>query len=352
MTDVTKITNFFRFRRILIPVLIGLGITAFLIVREIDFSTFEKINWAPVSFFWLFLAILMLVLRDLGYILRIRLLTNNFLSWRKCFDVIMLWEFASAISPSIVGGSAIAVLIINKEKIPLGRSTAIVMATVMLDELFYIITVPLILGIVMFSGYNVFSEHDFILFGSKVHSFYVFLFGYTFMLTLTLIIIYAIFINPRAVKYFIVSVFKIRWLRKWRYNAMLTGNDLVITSAEMKGKSFYFWLKVFFVTVLSWTARFWIVNFLILAFMPVDSHLHIYAKQLIMWVIMLVSPTPGASGIAEFIFIDFLGVFIIAGFAPVLAVMWRLLSFYIYLIVGSIILPTWIKRVFAKEKKF
>ena len=32
------------------------------------------------------------------------------------------------------------------------------------------------------------------------------------------------------------------------------------------------------------------------------EHMLIYARQLVMWVIMLISPTPGSAGIAEFAF--------------------------------------------------
>ena len=35
------------------------------------------------------------------------------------------------------------------------------------------------------------------------------------------------------------------------------------------------------------------------AFFPVSDHLLLYARQLIMWVILLISPTPGGSGIAD-----------------------------------------------------
>ena len=59
----------------------------------------------------------MVVIRDLGYMYRIRVLTDKYLSWRKSFDVIMLWEFASALTPSVVGGSGIAIFILNREKI-------------------------------------------------------------------------------------------------------------------------------------------------------------------------------------------------------------------------------------------
>ena len=70
---------------------------------------------------------------------RIRLLTDKVINWRKSFDVIMLWEFTSAISPSIVGGTAVALFIINKEGVNTGKSTSIVLITALLDELFYVV---------------------------------------------------------------------------------------------------------------------------------------------------------------------------------------------------------------------
>jgi len=289
----------------------------------------------------------MVVCRDLGYILRLRLLTNKELSWRKSFQVIMIWEFASALTPSVVGGSAVAMFIINKEKIPLGRASAIVMITALLDELFYLITVPLIM--IFVTDFSFFYNNSYVIFGTTFSGFGLFLIGYGFMLFLTLFISYAVFINPRKIKAFLVRVFKFRWIRKWRYGALTTGNDLINTSKELKGKTYQFWLKGFAYTFLSWTARFLLVNFLILAFMPVESHFQIYATQMVMWVIMLISPTPGGSGFAEYLFSDFLKVFLVSGLAPILAVIWRILSYYLYIIIGSIVLPVWLQRVRKKD---
>ena len=78
----------------------------------------------------------MMACRDLAYMYRIRVLTDNEISWRNSFDTIMLWEFASAISPSIVGGSGVAIYIVNKEGVKIGRSTAVVMVSALLDEPF------------------------------------------------------------------------------------------------------------------------------------------------------------------------------------------------------------------------
>lgn len=81
--------------------------------------------------------------------------------------------------------------------------------------------------------------------------------------------------------------------------------------------------------------------------LPAD-HFLIYARQLVMWVILLISPTPGGSGIAEFAFSGFLEEFSPDGLAGIQATLWRLFSYYPYLIVGSIVLPVWLRRIFKQ----
>ena len=56
----------------------------------------------------------MMALRDIGYMLRLRILAEKGLSWKKCFNIIMLWEFASTILPSAVGGTTVAAFFIYK----------------------------------------------------------------------------------------------------------------------------------------------------------------------------------------------------------------------------------------------
>jgi glycosyltransferase 2 family protein len=81
----------------------------------------------------------MMVFRDLAYMVRIRMLTNRQLSWKQSMNVILVWEFASALTPGVVGGSAVAMFILQREKIALGKSTAIVLVTAILDNFFYIL---------------------------------------------------------------------------------------------------------------------------------------------------------------------------------------------------------------------
>ena len=113
-------------------------------IKQRASDALKQLEWTRSSFMWIFIAVIFMVGRDLFYMIRIRVLTRKKLSWKSSFHVIMLWEFASALSPGVVGGAAVAMFILNREKIPLGRSTAIVFITTMMDNLFYVLLIPLV----------------------------------------------------------------------------------------------------------------------------------------------------------------------------------------------------------------
>jgi len=349
MTENPKALQLFSPTRIFLTIIIGLAVATYLVSKSFKAEYFESIEWTWSSTFWILVAIMMMAVRDLSYMLRIRILTDYKISWRNSFDVIMLWEFASAITPSVVGGSGVAIYIVNKEGINLGRSTAVVLSSALLDELFYILMVPtLILLVGVTDLFPIQMEKE--IFGVVLGTKGIFVVGYLFILVLTLGISYAIFFRPRGFKWILLRVFNLSFLKKWRFKAAETGDEIILTSKELKGKPFSFWLKAFIATFFSWTARYWVVNFLILAFVLVDQHLLIYARQLVMWVIMLISPTPGGAGVAEIAFSGFLKDFIPIGLAAALALLWRLVSYYPYLFIGAIILPRWVKRTHSEKK--
>ncbi len=303
-----KILKTFSPWRIFIAIFIGISVSAFLISKEFDVSVFEKIDWSATTFFWIFIALISQALMDVSYMYRLRLLTDKQISWRRSFRVIMLWDFASSVTPSVVGGSAVAMFFVHKEGVKLGRSTAVVMITALLDEFFYISMVPIIF---LFTGTAIFFNDTSIHLGAmEIGSKGVFIIGYSFIIFLTITIVTGVFISPKGFKWVLVKIFSLPFLKKWKKGASRTGDEIITTSKEMKGKPFVFWLKAYLSTFISWTARYWVVNCLILAFVAVDNHFLIYAKQLIMWVILLISPTPGGAGVAEIMFHEYLSVLI------------------------------------------
>ncbi len=335
-------------RKIIYPILIGLAVVIYMLQREVDVDLFTVITFTWHSVFWISMAFLMMVIRDLGYIIRLRIITEGEFSWRQCFNVIMLWEFSSAITPSAIGGTGVAIFFVNREGLSIGRSTAVVMATSFLDELYFILMFPLLLFIV--SARLLFSidpNGDAISFTNEF--FYFAIIGYIVKFFFVLLIAYGLFVNPRGLKWLLLWIFRLPLIRKWRHKMQETGTDLIETSKVFKRKTASFWIKAFTATFFSWTARYWVVNFMLLAFFAVEGHILIFARQLVMWIMMLVSPTPGGSGFAEFVFSRYLGEFIPLGFVVVMALIWRLISYYPYLFIGAIMLPRWLSGKFSRK---
>jgi uncharacterized protein (TIRG00374 family) len=175
---------------------------------------------------------------------------------------------------------------------------------------------------------------------------------YFVVLAYKLFVAYALFVNARAVKSWLVRLFSLRFLKRWRYKVLVTGTELVIASNDLKQQNFKYWLTSFFATCASWSARFIIINCIIMAFSHRGlDHYLLYARQVVVGIIMIGSPTPGGAGSAEYLFGKFLGEFIDNATLTVsLALLWRLISYYPYLFAGAIILPRWVKRVFRSEE--
>jgi hypothetical protein len=293
-----------------------------------------------------------MAVRDFGYMIRLKILTDNEFSWRQTFRVIMLWEFTSAITPSAIGGTSVAIIFVNKEGLSLGKSSAVVMATSFLDELYFLLTFPLLL--ILISEHKLFAISGSTGVASLSNEFFLFaILGYSLKLLYTLALSYGLFINPRGLKWLLLWIFKLPLLRRWRSEANEAGTEIVSSSRELRKKSIGFWIKAFGATIISWTSRYWVVNALFLIFFAVPDHFLLYARQLVAWIMMLVIPTPGGSGGSEWVFMKYLGDLIPLvpelkkPIAVVLAFLWRMISYYPYLLIGTIIFPRWIRMKFG-----
>jgi len=345
-----KIINSLKPKRIIWPIIFGLGVSFLLLYNSFNEETFSFVDFTWRTIYYIMLAFVMMALRDLAYMFRIIILSDKKLSWGQAFNIIMLWEFSSAISPSVVGGTGPAIFFLYKEGLSSGKSTAVVLTAILLDELFFLLAVPLVYVIY---GNNIFPPES-VKIDELLFAFYG---GYIVILIYTLFLIYALFINPFLFKSFISWVFLFPILIRWRTRARKSANQLIRTSIDISKKSASYWIKSFSATIVSWTARYFVINFMLMAFFHERFNLYenflLFGRQLTMWIILLISPTPGGSGIAEYIFSDFLADFIgnEAWFAP-LALFWRLISYYPYLIIGVIILPIWLKRIFKKGNNY
>ena len=301
----------------------------------------SQVNWTSSSWFWMIGALVFMVFRDFFYMLRIRLLTKNKLTWRAAFYVIMIWEFASALSPGVVGGAAVAMFILNRETIPFGRATAIVIITAFMDNLFYVVMIPFVFLFIHHS--ELFPVDQ----GSSVTLTWWFWVGFGIIFLICSLLYLTIFWYPKLATRFLLFIFRIPFLKRWKFIAKEWGKDIEKASKEFKQETRLFWGKVFLTTIASWISRYLVINAILNAFLDLGfmDNIKVLGQQLVLWLFMLVSPTPGGSGVAEFAFGELLASFsssaiLLAG----LAILWRLISYFPYLFIGSILLPAWIRR--------
>lgn len=300
-----------------------------------------EIKWTEHTFFYLVLAILCMFGRDLAYMWRIKILTKDKLTWKSSFYVIMMWEFASALAPGVASGSTVAMFILNKEKIPLGKATAIVIVTTMMDNLFYVLMIPFVFLFItaasLFPAQNTFDKSVELLFWSA--------YGLFFLLFILLFL--SIFFFPHLIKNFLSFLFRLPFLKKWREGAIKTGEEVEVTSREFKQEKFSFWLKSFSATFISWTSRYLVINCILAAFISLsfNKHIFILGKQFVLLLFMRISPTPGGSGVAEYAFGELMADLSDSSLLLVsLAILWRLISYFPYLLIGALILPRWLRK--------
>jgi uncharacterized protein (TIRG00374 family) len=307
---------------------------------------FSQIQWNTISIAWMLLALICMFGRDLAYIIRIRILTHKALTWKSAFNVILIWEFASAISPGVVGGVSVAMFILNKEKIALGRSTAIVIITALLDNLFFLLLIPLVF---LFVAPEVLFPTST---GLDKGVSLVFWGGFFLILFICFILFVGVFIYPQVIGKILSLLCKLPVLKRFESNISKLDEDIRTTSNELRKEKVSFWFKSFGSTFVSWSCRYLVINCVMAAFLSLSfyDHFFILGKQLVLWLFMHISPTPGGSGVAEYAFGELMSSFsssmlLITG----LAIIWRLISYFPYLIIGSILLPSWLKS--KKETK-
>ena len=347
--DKEKVFKTLNPNKVWIPVLLGLLIVGYLFYQDetVTLKNLSRIFTADVI--PVIMAMLFLLARDIGYIYRIRTITGERLSWKSSIYVIILWEFASAVTPSVVGGTAVAVFILMKEGLKLGKALSYTMITAIFDNLYFVVMAPIVYLIA--SG-HIFPQNSMLetQLGRSLPT--LFVVSYILIALYTLVMAFAVLVNPRWFKWILLRITSIKLLRKWRPHAYEQGAEIMLASKEIRGQKSSYWLKITFSTLFIWTARYAMLNCVIEAFTNQDffQHIIIFARQVVIWITMLISPTPGSSGTAEYIFTQFFKEDL-GSVTFITNIFWRLMTYYPYLFLGALILPRWIARVFKKKKK-
>ncbi len=327
---------------------IGLVVIAGMMIREFDVEALRKVELSPGFFLGVVLAVFLFAMQNMMLTLRFRHLCQHKLSVRQCFRINILCEFTSAVTPSAVGGSGLAFIYLNREGVTMGRSLFTMFAALLADEAFLAVSSFLLYCLVPHHLLFCMAEDV----GADVADTWVkggvhviFLGSAVVVAAWTLILYFLLLHRPQSLGILLKWCCRMPLLRRFQNKVKNFAEEMALASEEAKQEGGRFWMRLMGYTSLAWLSRFAIVVAILVAFHVDGNMLLAWCRQWVMWMISILSPTPGGSGVAELMFRLYYSDFLPDASVVILAAMlWRAIFYYPFLIMGAIALPKWLEN--------
>ncbi len=267
---------------------------------------------------------------------KIRYLAYKKISWMAAIRIVISWDFASAITPSTIGGAPLGIYAMTRERIPLGQASAITLYALLLDQLFYLMVIP----VLVVAGFYLDVIPPNVGWVGKWAMGLV----YFILLSYGAILAYGVLINPVAMSKVVLWLFKLPFLNKHYDKIKKEMKNLIKTSDELRNMPFRFLLNAFLLSSLAWLARAWLPTIVVLSFLPADVLLS-FLRSLAMSFASLFMPTPGGSGGVEGLFVLFQGSLMDRDvFIGIATFMWRFITFYLIIGLGIMVVSWYLNR--------
>ncbi|MGI9175137.1 MAG: lysylphosphatidylglycerol synthase transmembrane domain-containing protein [Rhodothermales bacterium] len=312
---------------ILWPVLLSLAALAAISHFTFDLATFRQL--LPRLNPWLLAAALATVaLRVFFGGWRLNYFARGRLGLRGGIRSQLAWDFFAYVTPSVIGGGPfVAVFLARDRDLPLGQATSIILFSMLVDQVWFALTMPVLLVCAMYV--DVFPTSL-----GVVGYWSIVLFFVGFM-AWVLLFAYSTLFRPQLLAGLVGRLFGMRWLRRFRARVLAVMDDLEHRSAVLRTQRPAFYLRGFVLTLLPWISRYLLVLLVIWSVYPSADRLLVFLRSTAMNLGSLAMPTPGGAGGVEGLYVLFFGPPLLPQslVAPTLLA-WRLLSYYLFIIVG------------------
>lgn len=289
--------------------------------------------------FGLGLALFVSLLRVVFFAWKLRVLSDNELKIMASIRTALTWDFASFVTPSTIGGGPVAAYAMSREGVSLGKSTAILLYGVLLDQLWFAMAIPMMLVAGLF--YEVIPSEAGSIGKASLIGVYATLMIYAGVLA------YAVLFNPKFLSRTVSAIFRLPFLNKFAAKIESEMENLESYAADLRGRKFSFIFKAFLISTGAWLARIGLVSIVVLSFMPADVMLTLW-RSLAMNVAFLVLPTPGGSGGVEGLFLVFQGpIFDDMGrsyFIGIALFLWRFIGYFLSFGLGVFAMSGYLKK--------
>ena len=337
-----SVASRFKPSMVIWPILFGLAGVGYMLWREMHNGIPDE-QLTLANHWWVFviLVILFTLFKDFSGMYRLRVMSGAPLTFRQLFRIRMLYEFTSAVTPSAAGGSSLEVIFIHREGIKISRATSMTILALFMDEMLMIVLFPVLLAVIPYG--ELFTSEGYFQYGYL----WAFIVGYAMKFVWVTLLFIGLFCKPVVFVKIVGAVFSLKFLHKYKYRGLRTAVELRQCAQEIRHESLGYWTRLTLSTIGIWGFRFLIANMAIMIFNPLSGadNLMCFARQYILGIVTMIVPTPGGSGFAEVMFDNFLTEYISQKISTVVITpIWRICTYYYYLIAGVIILPQWLGR--------
>lgn len=319
------------------PVLLSLGVLALVGYYTFDLQAFRQMA-RSVHLGYLGAAIACSVLQVLLGGWRLHLLAAGRLARGAAMRVQLAYHFFANVTPSTVGGGPPTAYYMARDlkQVSLGEASALLLFSMLLDQLWVIVLIPLLLAASFF--FPVFPT------GLGDIGAWTIAICFALMLAWAVLFAYTMLVRPDLLERLAGQIFRLPLLRRFRDRVMQEMHRLRRHARLLRLQPPLFYVRGFALTVAFWLSRYLIVVFVVWSVYPTLDVALASLRSAAMTLGSLVLPTPGGAGGAEGLYALFVGPLMPQALVAPTLLTWRLLGYYLFLPTGAYLTAHFFQR--------
>lgn len=329
--------------RVVWPVLLSLVVLGVIAYLTFDPRAFREIAGQLNPWFFT-LALASVVVRVVTGGWRLSYISRGRLDIHAGIRGQLAWDFFSNVTPSAIGGGPFAAVYIARDcNIRVGEATALMLFSMLLDQLWYAITIPLV--IVASFYYEVIPSSLGTVGAAAILLYFV---G---MLVWVVVFGYATMFRPDLLERFAGWLFRFRWLRRFRHQVEHEMRQLRRRATILRSQPARFYINGLVLTFLTWISRYVLLLFIVWSVISEFDKLLLILRTAAMMLGTVILPTPGGSGGIEGLYALFIGPMLPkAVLAPTLLT-WRVLGYYLFIGLGVFLSTHAVQKTMRRRRR-
>lgn len=258
---------------------------------------------------------------------RLRHYSGGRIGWRGALRGQVVWDFFAYVTPSTVGGGPfVTVFLARDQRLPLGEATSVILFSMLVDQICFALTIPTLLVSALWV--DVFPQALGTAGAWALGALFV---GY---LAWVLVLAYGTLFRPQHLARFVGWAFRWRPLRRFRDRALVAMDDMQGRARALRGQSAGFHARGFVLSLVPWLCRYALAVCVVWSVYPAVDRLLVFLRAAALQLGALAVPTPGGAGGVEGLYVLFLGSTMPSPLVAPTLLVWRLLSFYVFIAAG------------------